>query len=153
MNVFTFLWNSLGTALGMLLIAGLFAAPLLLRPVRRTMWTTAWLRKVSIVMTAVLILGLFLGMNYINRQLETLFSVVSNTDHYDYSALVAQAQNCRLDSVTCSLLDKNPPLGTYDTRPWQFQVTGVLLPVVDALFGAVVIWFLTSRLARKADTV
>src|SRR5258708_5406544 len=100
MNLFTFLWNSLGTALGMLLIACLFAAPLLLRPVRRAMRTKARLRKMYMVMTAVVVLGLFVGVDYVNRQLEILFSAVSTMDHYDYSALAAQAQNCRLDAVT-----------------------------------------------------
>ncbi len=153
MNLFTFVWNSLGTALGFVIMALLFASPLIVHPIRRAMKSHQGMRRFYIVVTAVLAFGLLVGLDNFNREMVVLFSNMSTMDHYDYAALDTQVQHCTLDAETCALIDKAPPLGTYDTRPWQLGLTNTIVQLVTALFCAVVGWSLTRRSVNNAAPV
>lgn len=94
MTVFTFLSNSLSTAVAFLIVAAFLALPLIVPWIRRSMISTPITRRVIVVAVAVLAFLLIQGAVYANQRLGTVFSNIVTTDHYDYSTLAVQAQHC-----------------------------------------------------------
>ena len=145
MTIATFLSGSLSAAVAFLLIALFLALPLIVPRIRRGLISTPTKRRVIVVAVAVLAFLLIEVAVIANRNLDAAFSSLSTTDHYDYSALAVQVQHCTLDAVTCSLITKDPPVGTFDTHPWQYQVSSFITAAMAALFCAGVVGFVTQQ--------
>jgi len=145
MHTSTFLIDSFWWGVTTLVMSLIVGAPLIFKRFRHAMQNNTGRRAVLIIVGGLLIGVLAYWWNLAGTQINSIFLPLMTTDHYDYSQLPQEAQNCKYDAVTCAYIDKNPPTGIYDGRPMENSIASVLDPLLGALFGVAFLARITQK--------